>query len=180
MISIILFLVSSFLFSEGLSPCEDILYLELKNKKLDEMSEREYEYFISKDKQCSEYTSLKKNNKYSNISNISSLKTRRMIDLLGFTTIYAVGIIGDLIVDDGLDVTELTIPVVGPFLALGESDEYNIDGYEMAIMMAGIAQTLFVIDYFRTSSKIDEMQNGFSYRINPNPNSFYISLDYNF
>ena len=33
-------------------PCEDKLYLELKEKNINEMSEREYEYFINKDNQC--------------------------------------------------------------------------------------------------------------------------------
>lgn len=37
------------------SPCDDILYLQLKLVPLDEMSERQYEYFISKTKECDEY-----------------------------------------------------------------------------------------------------------------------------
>ena len=45
------------------SPCEDETYLELKKKKLDEMSDREYEYFLVKDKQCNEYISNPKNKK---------------------------------------------------------------------------------------------------------------------
>ena len=34
------------------SPCEDKTYLELKKKQLDEMSEREYQYFTTKDTAC--------------------------------------------------------------------------------------------------------------------------------
>ena len=45
------------------SPCEDETYIELKKKKLDEMSDREYEYFLVKDKQCNEYISNPKNKK---------------------------------------------------------------------------------------------------------------------
>ena len=37
------------------NPCEEERYIELKKKSLDEMSDREYEYFRQKDKVCSEY-----------------------------------------------------------------------------------------------------------------------------
>lgn len=37
------------------NPCKDSLYLELKKKDLDEMSEREYEVFKQKDKACQDY-----------------------------------------------------------------------------------------------------------------------------
>ena len=42
------------------SPCLDARYVELKKKKLDEMSDREYSYFLKKDKECSKYLSSKK------------------------------------------------------------------------------------------------------------------------
>ena len=42
------------------SPCEDETYLGLKKKKLDEMSDREYEYFTRKDKECDDYTNKQK------------------------------------------------------------------------------------------------------------------------
>ena len=37
------------------NPCRDKKYLELKEKDLDSMSTREFEYFILKEKECSEY-----------------------------------------------------------------------------------------------------------------------------
>ena len=37
------------------SPCEDETYLELKKKQLDEMSEREYQYFTTKDTTCEQW-----------------------------------------------------------------------------------------------------------------------------
>ena len=37
------------------SPCEDETYLELKKKQLDEMSEREYQYFTTKDAACEQW-----------------------------------------------------------------------------------------------------------------------------
>ena len=41
------------------NPCEDSTYLELKKKKLDEMSDREYEYFTQKEKECAELSDNK-------------------------------------------------------------------------------------------------------------------------
>jgi len=38
-----------------LNPCEDDLFLKLRRKDLDSLSEREYAYFLQKDKDCSEW-----------------------------------------------------------------------------------------------------------------------------
>ena len=54
------------------SPCEDETYLELKKKKLDEMSDREYEYFTRKDKECSDFN---KNNKIEQVTTSNPDKT---------------------------------------------------------------------------------------------------------
>lgn len=37
------------------SPCKDPRYVELKEKDISEMSEREYEYFKGKERACDEY-----------------------------------------------------------------------------------------------------------------------------
>jgi len=37
------------------SPCDDRRYNEIKQKDLDEMSDREYDYFMLKEKQCSDF-----------------------------------------------------------------------------------------------------------------------------
>lgn len=37
------------------SPCNDSLYVQLKEKALEDMTEREYEYFMRKDQECSDY-----------------------------------------------------------------------------------------------------------------------------
>jgi hypothetical protein len=34
------------------NPCEDSNYLDLKNKKIAEMTDKEYQYFIEKDRMC--------------------------------------------------------------------------------------------------------------------------------
>ncbi len=41
------------------SPCKDKLYIELQKKNLDSLSQREYEYFMIKVKECSEFIKLK-------------------------------------------------------------------------------------------------------------------------
>lgn len=46
--------ISVVLCTFGQDPCNDARYLELKNVNLDSMSERQYEYFMYKDKLCSE------------------------------------------------------------------------------------------------------------------------------
>ena len=48
---IIFILMVGTLFAQE-SPCEDETYLELKKKKLDEMSDREYDYFSQKSTEC--------------------------------------------------------------------------------------------------------------------------------
>jgi len=51
----------------GYNPCEDERYLEIKDKPLNEMTDREYNYFLSADKDCKEYKSTTK--QYSGIIN---------------------------------------------------------------------------------------------------------------
>ena len=51
---LILILMASCLFAQE-SPCEDETYLELKKKQLDEMSEREYQHFTTKDTACEQW-----------------------------------------------------------------------------------------------------------------------------
>lgn len=41
--------------ASGVSPCTEERYVNLKEKPLDEMTQREYEYFIRKDQECTEF-----------------------------------------------------------------------------------------------------------------------------
>jgi len=52
---IILLLIVGCVFAQESNPCKDETYLELKEKNLDEMSEREFEYYTRKDKECNEF-----------------------------------------------------------------------------------------------------------------------------
>ena len=45
------------------NPCEDKIYIQLKDKKLDEMSDREYEYFSQMSKDCSAYQTAERTTK---------------------------------------------------------------------------------------------------------------------
>ena len=42
------------------NPCENKRYLTIKSKSLDDMSQREYDYFNQKDAECSDYNNRKK------------------------------------------------------------------------------------------------------------------------
>lgn len=42
------------------NPCNDELFIKIKQKDLDEMSDREYQYFLQKDKECSEFAKQRK------------------------------------------------------------------------------------------------------------------------
>jgi len=52
---VILFVFTNILLSQLSNPCIDSRYLEIKNKSLDKMSDREYKYFSRKDEECSQY-----------------------------------------------------------------------------------------------------------------------------
>jgi hypothetical protein len=55
-IKLMLFIIAfAFLMNaQSQSPCSDQQYLKLKNKPMDSMSQREYEYFMLKEKYCNE------------------------------------------------------------------------------------------------------------------------------
>lgn len=42
------------------NPCKDRVYIALQKKNIDSLSQREFDYYILKSKECSEYTALLK------------------------------------------------------------------------------------------------------------------------
>ena len=52
----IFFFILEFALGLVQNPCNDVRYLQIKNKSLDNMSDREYSYFLQKEKECNEYT----------------------------------------------------------------------------------------------------------------------------
>ena len=54
--TIIFFLILEFAVGLAQNPCNDERYLQIKNKSLDDMSDRQYSYFLQKEKECNEYT----------------------------------------------------------------------------------------------------------------------------
>ena len=54
--TVIFFLILEFAFGLVPNPCNDERYLQIKDKSLDDMSDREYSYFLQKEKECNEYT----------------------------------------------------------------------------------------------------------------------------
>ena len=72
-------------FGQEYNPCKDRRFLSLKNMDLDEMSDREYNYFIKKEEECSNYKTKKnqpkkKRSKKASRSNKNSKKTRKRKD----------------------------------------------------------------------------------------------------
>ena len=77
-------------FGQEYNPCKDRRFLSLKNMDLDEMSDRQYNYFIKKEEECSKYKtkmtrpkkkrSKKKQSKTVSRSNKNSKKTRKRKD----------------------------------------------------------------------------------------------------
>ena len=171
---LILLLMVGSLFAQK-SPCEDETYLELKQKKLDEMSDREYQYFFNKDTQCNEYLSSINNNSI-NTDEIRSLRTRRMLDLGGIIGIYGLTIGITIIIDEGLEEPMILVPIVGPYLLLSETSEEFV----APLIISGALQTAFLFDYIKTSGKINRLSDNISYHINPNPITPSITFTYNF
>jgi len=79
------------------NPCEDERYLSIKEKELDMMSEREYEYFLLKEKECSESKKLvggiqnQDSETISNFSIISDAKADAKDDFNSRSTFYFLG-----------------------------------------------------------------------------------------
>ncbi len=70
----------------GQSPCEDPRYLEIKKKSLDEMSQREYAYFIMKEKECNDYKPQKLKSLDNKKWSISlGLGGNRLFSMIGIT-----------------------------------------------------------------------------------------------
>ena len=55
-VSLLLLFIGLVSAQQGTNPCEDKHYLEIMIKSIDDMSDREYEYFNQKDKECLEYS----------------------------------------------------------------------------------------------------------------------------
>ena len=177
---LILLLTLTMILGQTTSPCDDELYLELKSKKLDELSEREYNYFISKDTQCNQYLSSNTSNqlltdlKYN--SKLNSLKSRKMFDLVGLTTIYGLTVGLTAAIDGGIDKPLILVPGIGPFLLLDEASE----DYTLILFLSGALQTAFLIDHNLTMGKINNLSTNLSISSNLNPYSPTVSLSYRF
>ena len=70
--SLYFFLILTIVYTQTYNPCEDKMYIGLKKKQLDEMSDREYDYFSKMDQECKSY--LRKNINTSLDLNITTTK----------------------------------------------------------------------------------------------------------
>ena len=74
-----------------------------------------------------------------------------------------------------LDAPMIFFPVIGPFFVAAQ--ETTESKYAVPLILSGLAQSGFLIDYILTSKKIRLLENdNLSYSINPNP--IYPSLTF--
>ena len=179
-------------FGQEKSPCLDERYIELKNKKLDNMSDREYQYFSKKEDQCNQYMlsnkGLSDNLVLGADKNINliygereshPLKRRQSLDLYFLCGWYGLTSTIALASDAVENTPMIFIPVVGPFFVAADA---TIDSkYILPAIINGVLQTGFLVDYILTSRKIQAIRNdNISYHINPNPLAPSLTFVYNF
>ena len=119
--SLITIIALTIAYTQTYSPCEDEMYLGLKKKKLDEMSDREYDYFSKVDQECKSY--LRKNINTS--LDLNTTTTKAPVNKLNATyrgpRIGLTLLTGDVI--DELDI--LDIPLISQF---GWQEEIRVFG----------------------------------------------------
>ena len=190
-------------FGQEKSPCLDERYLELKNKKLDNMSDREYQYFSKKEDQCNQYMlsnkGLSDNLVLGADKNINliygereahPLKRRQSLDLYFLCGLYGltstIALMTDVVPDGVLNVPMIFVPVIGPFFVAADDTKLNgkplIDSKSvLPLILTGVIETGFLVDYILTSRKIQAIRNdNISYHINPNPIYPSVTFVYNF
>ena len=184
-------------FGQDKSPCLDERYIELKKKDLDNMSDREYQYFSKKEDQCNQYMLSNKGlsdnlvlgaDKNINVTygqrESHPLKRRKKLDLSLLSGFYALTATVTYMTDMGangeLDAPMIFIPVVGPFFVAAE-DSGEDNKFLFPLILSGVIQAGFLVDYILTSKKIRVLRNdNMSYHINPNPLAPSLTFVYNF
>ena len=188
-------------FGQQKSPCLDARYVQLKNKQLDEMSDREYKYFLQKDSECSKYMSkkgLEDANESIDISSANwdenyrkrqSYKKRQKFDIIAGGIMFALTAVITTAVDmggpvpvddDGMTAPMIFVPVLGPFFVAMQPDVES--KYKLPLICSGLIQTAAVTDFFLTREKIrllDNDKGNLSGSIDLNPFFPSIRLVYN-
>ena len=177
-------------FGQDKSPCLDERYIELKKKDLDNMSDREYQYFSKKEDQCNQYMLSNKGlsdnlvlgaDKNINVTygkrESHPLKRRKSLDFYLLCGTYGLSVIATSAAGAALDFPMIFVPVVGSFFVAAELDSK----YVLPAIIGGVIQTGFLVDYILTSKKIRVLRNdNMSYHINPNPLAPSLTFVYNF
>ena len=78
-ILIFLLIFLSSVVAQNYNPCKNKRFISLLKKDLDEMSEREYNYFIKKEEECSKYKMKKRKSSKSKTSNNSRKKGKKRL-----------------------------------------------------------------------------------------------------
>lgn len=104
---------------------------------------------------------------------LNRLEGRKQFDINGLLSAYGLTVVGDIAAGGDLTLVGSVIPVVGPFYALTEEGS---QGYEGALLLSGVIQSAFFIDYLSTASKISTLKENSKVSIYPMPNHNIIGL----
>ena len=116
----LIFLILTLTYTQEYNPCMDEMYMNLKKKQLDKMSDREYDYFIKVDTECKSYLSKNINTSF----NLNTTTTKTPINKLNAT--YRGPRFGlTLLTGDVID--ELDSPLITQF---GWQEEIRVFGDE--------------------------------------------------
>ena len=178
-------------FGQEKSPCLDERYLEIKTKKLEDMSDREYAYFLEKEAACNKYLlsnkGLSENVVLGADKNInitygtrqgSQIQKRLNGDIWLASSFYILTVTVSLVTDPLFEVPEPLIPGIGPFLAL--ANPITLDQFKLPLVFSGLLQSYFIYDAIKTSNKLRKSNDKISYHFIPNPLNPSIMLVYNF
>lgn len=108
---------------------------------------------------------------------LNRLESRKQGDVIGIALVYGLTIVGDIAVGGDLTLIGSVIPVVGPFIAITEE---GAKGYEAVLILSGIIQSAFFIDYLSTSHKISSLKESYKVSIYPMPNNIGLIVSFKF
>lgn len=107
---------------------------------------------------------------------LTRLESRKQGDITGLMLVYGLTIIGDLAVGGDLSLIGNVVPVVGPFIAMTEEGS---EGYEALLLLSGVIQSAFFIDYLSTSQKISSLESS-NVSIYPMPNNVGLVVSFSY
>ena len=159
----------SIIFCQGYNPCKDNRYLSLKEKPLADMSDREYDYFISYNRDCINYLESNKN-----ISNQINIPTTSKIPEEGGSSVYKGPRFGITYLGGGIETENRDIEIQPTISQFGWQHENRIFGETDKtiglmeyIFLLGGAEQGYLLPSITAIAGI-RSRNGFEFGFGPN------------